>query len=197
MKYLFIDTSYSFIISIIVDDKIVYYNSLNNTLTSSKIMSILDLGLSNANLKLNDIDKIFIVTGPGSFTGIRVGVTLAKTIGYLLNIPLIELSELEFLATTSVDTKYVVPIIDARRGYVYGGIYDNNLNVIYKDSHILLEDLKGKINDTYTFVDNCLNVDLLKIIKKHEFDETKNPHLLVPNYLKNTEAEEKLNDKRD
>lgn len=197
MKYLFIDTSYSFIISIIVDDKIVYYNSLNNTLTSSKIMSILDLGLSNANLKLNDIDKIFIVTGPGSFTGIRVGVTLAKTIGYLLNIPLIELSELEFLATTSVDTKYVVPIIDARRGYVYGGIYDNNLNVIYKDSHILLEDLKEKIDDTYTFVDNCLNVDLLKIIKKNEFDEAKNPHLLVPNYLKNTEAEEKLNDKRD
>lgn len=197
MKYLFIDTSYSFIISIIVNDKIVYYNSLNNTLTSSKIMSILDLGLSNANLKLNDIDKIFIVTGPGSFTGIRVGVTLAKTIGYLLNIPLIELSELEFLATTSVDTKYVVPIIDARRGYVYGGIYGNNLNVIYKDSHILLENLKEKIDDTYTFVDNCLNVDLLKIIKKHEFDEAKNPHLLVPNYLKNTEAEEKLNDKRD
>lgn len=197
MTYLFIDTANSFIISIIQNEKILYYkNDISNSDTSSKVMPIIDESFKSTNLTINDIDKIFVVNGPGSFTGIRVGVTIAKTISYCLNKPLISLSELELLATTNTNSDYIVPIIDARRGYVYGAVYDKNLNIYIEDSHILLEDLKQQLPQSYIFVDNSNNIDLIKLIKKHELDETVNPHELKPNYLKKTEAEENLNDKR-
>ena len=192
MKYLFIDTcSNCLIISTIINNKLDYFFiDKNNNDTSSKVMNV----LKEAVCDINTVDKIFVVNGPGSFTGIRVGVTIAKTIGFCLNIPIIKLSELELLATTKTDTKYNVSLIDARRGYVYAGIYDKDLNCYLEDQHILLNDIKYP--DSYTVIDNYDNIDLLKIIKKHEFDESINPHDLKPNYLKRTEAEEKLDDKR-
>lgn len=192
MKYLFIDTcSNCLIISTIINNKLDYFFiDKNNNDTSSKVMKV----LKEAVCDINTVDKIFVVNGPGSFTGIRVGVTIAKTIGFCLNIPIIKLSELELLATTKTDTKYNVSLIDARRGYVYAGIYDKDLNCYLEDQHILLNDIKYP--DSYTVIDNYDNIDLLKIIKKHEFDEPINPHDLKPNYLKRTEAEEKLDDNR-
>ncbi len=193
MKYLFIDTcSNSLIISTIINNKIDYFFiDKNNNDTSSKVMKVIEEAVPD----IMGIDKIFVVNGPGSFTGIRVGVTIAKTIGFCLNIPIIELSELELLATTNTDTKYNVALIDARRGYVYAGIYDKDLNCYLEDQHILLNDIKYPID--YTIINSYDNIDLLKIIKKHEFDEPINPHNLNPNYLKRTEAEEKLDDKRN
>lgn len=196
MTYLFIDTCNSFIISIVKNNEIIYINKdSSNTDTSSKVMPIIDEAFRNTNLNIKDIDKIFVVNGPGSFTGIRVGVTIAKTISYCLNIPLIKLSELELLATTPT-SNYNVPVIDARRGYVYGAIYDKDLNIYFNESHILFEELKTKLPSDYNIVDNYDNIDLIKLIKKHENDNPINPHELKPNYLKNTEAEEKLNDQR-
>ncbi len=192
MKYLFIDTcSNCLIISTIINNKIDYFFiDKNNNDTSSKVMKVLKEAVAD----INTVDKIFVVNGPGSFTGIRVGVTIAKTIGFCLNIPIIKLSELELLATTNTDTKYNVSLIDARRGYVYVGIYDKDLNCYLQDQHILLNDIKYP--DSYTIIDNYDNIDLIKMIKKHEFDDPINPHDLKPNYLKRTEAEEKLDDKR-
>ena len=189
MRYLFIDTcSNCLIISTIINDKIDYFFiDKNNNDTSSKVMKVLKDAVDD----INTVDKIFVVNGPGSFTGIRVGVTIAKTIGFCLNIPIISLSELELLASTNTDTKYNVSLIDARRGYVYAGIYDNNLNVYLKDQYILSSNINYPEN--YTIIDNYDNIDLIKIIKKHEFDNPINPHDLKPNYLKKTEAEEKLN----
>lgn len=193
MKYLFIDTcSNSLIISTIFNDKIDYFFiDKNNNDTSSKVMKVIKEAVPDIKV----IDKIFVVNGPGSFTGIRVGVTIAKTIGYCLNIPLIKLSELELLATTKTNTKYNTSLIDARRGYVYAGIYDQDLNCYLEDQHILLSDINYP--QDCTIIENYDNIDLLKIIKKHEFDEPINPHNLKPNYLKRTEAEEKLDDKRN
>ena len=192
MKYLFIDTcSNCLIISTIINNKIDYFFiDKNNNDTSSKVMKVLKEAVAD----INTVDKIFVVNGPGSFTGIRVGVTIAKTIGFCLNIPIIKLSELELLATTKTNTKYNVSLIDARRGYVYAGIYDKDLNCYLQDQHILLNDIKYP--DSYTIIDNYDNIDLIKMIKKHEFDDPINPHDLKPNYLKRTEAEEKLDDKR-
>lgn len=193
MIYLFIDTaSNNLIISIVKNMEMIYcFNELNDTTLSSKIMPIIDEAFKKTNLKINDIDKIFIVNGPGSFTGIRVGVTIAKVIGWSLNIPLIVLSELELLATIASNTKYNVPIIDARRGYVYAGIYDQHLNSYLEEQHILLKELK--LPDDYTLISSG-DINIIKIIKKHENDLAINPHELKPNYLKKTEAEEHLND---
>lgn len=196
MTYLFIDTCNSFIMSIIRNNEIIYINKdSSNSDTSSKVMPIIDDAFKSTNLTINDIDKIFVVNGPGSFTGIRVGVTIAKIISYSLNIPLIKLSELELLATTKTDN-YNVSVIDDRRGYVYGAIYDKDLNIYFNEAHILFDELKTKLPSNYNIVDNYDNIDLIKLIKKHENDIPINPHELKPNYLKNTEAEEKLNDQR-
>ena len=166
---------------------------------SSKILPIIDKGLKDLNLKLNDIDKIFVVNGPGSFTGIRVGVTVAKTIAWALKKDIISLSSLELMATTNTNKKYLVPMIDARRGNVFIGIYDKELNCIRKDKLINLTEFISDLNDDYEFVsyDNIElptlikpNIDVLKIINKHINDKGVNPHNLNPNYLKLTEAEE-------
>lgn len=205
MKSLFLDTASShMIISILEDDKIIDEFIQNNSTDLSKIFVYeLDKLLEKNKLKVQDIDQIYCVVGPGSFTGIRVGVAVAKIIGYCLNKKVIPVSELETLATTITNTKYIVPVIDARRGYVYAGIYDKNLKKIMKDQHILFDDLCEKLkNKDYVFVttmnlENKMNPKpcIDKIITKHK--KGINPHMLNPNYLKLTEAEEKLNDRKN
>jgi len=200
MISLLIDTTTSNItVSIIKDDKILYkYQENILSDMSSKVLPIIDNGLTELELKLEDIDKIFIVNGPGSFTGIRVGVTVAKTIAWALKKNIIPLSSLELMATTSTNKKYIVPMIDARRSNVFAGIYDDELNCIKEDKLISIEEI-NKLNSDYEFVsyDNINieevikpNIDILKIINKHINDNGTNPHNLNPNYLKLTEAEE-------
>ena len=197
MRYLFIDTSNNLIISILENNKEIYcFNSHETNQTSAQVMPVLNEAFTKTKLNIKDIDKIFVVNGPGSFTGIRVGVTIAKIIGFCLNIPIISLSELELLATTNTNTDYNVSLIDARRGYVYGAIYDKNLTPYFNDQYILLSNLEKKYPDNYTTVTITDKIDIVKIIKKHENDEPINPHALKLNYLKKTEAEENLDAKR-
>lgn len=202
MINLLIDTTTSNITVSIIQEQNILYNYQENILSdmSSKILPIIDNGLKENKLTLSDIDKIFVVNGPGSFTGIRVGVTVAKTIAWALKKEIIPLSSLELMATTNTSKKYLVPMIDARRGNVFGAIYDTELNSIKEDKLINLNELLTNLNDNYEFVsyDNLNsnvikpNIDVLKIINKHMSDKGINPHNLNPNYLKLTEAEEKL-----
>ena len=203
MKILLIDTTTSNITVSITDvDKILFQHNENIVSDmSSKILPIIDSGLKKLNIKLNDIDKIFVVNGPGSFTGIRVGVTVAKTIAWALKKEIIPISSLELMATTYTNKKYIVPMIDARRGNVFTGIYDKDLNLINLDKLVNLKEFTNDLNDDYEFVsyddidlDNVVkpNVDILKIVGRHINDKGINPHNLNPNYLKLTEAEEKL-----
>lgn len=193
LKYLFIDSATTnLVVAIINDDKVVYiYNNNDCHDTSSKMMPVLAEAFSKTDLKPQDIDKIFVVNGPGSFTGIRVGLTVAKTMAYALNIPVVPISSLEVMASGFGGTA----LINARRGYVFAGGYDEFLNVIYPDSYILMSDKLQKpyiSYDNFDFSCEKPNIDVLKVIKKHENDESINPHTLNPNYLKMTEAEEKL-----
>ena len=201
MISLLIDTSTSNLtVSIINNQEIIYkYQETILFDMSSKLLPIIDNGLKEHNLKLENIDKIFVVNGPGSFTGIRVGVTVAKTFAWALKKDIIPLSSLELIATTNTSKKYIVPMIDARRNNVFAGIYDNNLNCIKDDKLISIEEISN-LNNDYEFVsyDNIKldslikpNIDILKIINKHINDVGINPHNLNPNYLKLTEAEEK------
>ena len=200
MISLLIDTSTSNLTVSIINNEEVLYKYQETILSdmSSKLLPIIDNGLKEHNLKLENIDKILVVNGPGSFTGIRVGVTVAKTIAWALKKDIIPLSSLELIATTNTSKKYIVPMIDARRGNVFAGIYDNNLNCIKEDKLISIEEISN-LNSDYEFIsydniklDNVIkpNIDVLKIINKHISDEGINPHNLNPNYLKLTEAEE-------
>lgn len=193
MKYLFINSATTnMVVAIIEDGKITYLfdeNCGNNT--SSKMMPIIEEAFKKTNLKPNDINKIFVVNGPGSFTGIRVGLAVAKTMSYSLSIPLIPISSLEMMASNGGTA-----LINARRGYVFVGSYDSDLNNTFKDSYMLYNDnfVKPLISyDEFDFVTEKPVIDILKVVKKHESDKGVNPHTLKPNYLKLTEAEEKFN----
>ena len=199
MRILLIDTTTSYVtVSIIEDNTILYnyYNKIESDM-SSRIISIIDEAFNKVEFELKDIDKIMVSNGPGSFTGIRVGVTVAKTIAWALKKDIIPISSLELMATTNTSKKYVVPMIDARRGNVFSGIYDTNLNVIKQDKMVSCNELIKDLDDQYEFVsyDNIKDtikpqINVLKVVNKHIKDKGINPHNLNPNYLKLTEAEE-------
>ena len=199
MISLVIDTSISIpTISIIENDSILYkyHKKIDNDM-SAKILPIIDEAMSMTNYKLSNIDKIFVVNGPGSFTGVRIGITIVKTLAYALNKKVTTLSSLEFIASTRSNHDYIIPMIDARRGNVFGAIYDKNLNCIKCDCLINKEDLLASVDNNYLIVsyDNIEDSimpepDIIRIVNNHLNDISVNPHQLKPNYLKLTEAEE-------
>ena len=206
MISLFIDTSSSAAVVALYNNEkpISIIKEENMQDISSHIMPMIDKLFSNNNLRINQVNKIFVVNGPGSFTGLRIGVTIAKTLAWSLKIPVVPISSLEVLASTTFESDYIIPYIDARRDYVFAGIYDMDLNSGVNDQYISIDSLLSYLIDdkTYTFVgDKEMNfnntivpdINLDKVISKHLNDEGVNHHSLNPNYLKKTEAEEKLN----
>ena len=200
MKYLFIDSATAnLVVAIIIDNEIKYiFNKKVGSDMSSSIMGVIDEAFQTSGIKPKDIDKIFAVNGPGSFTGIRVGLTVAKTMAWSLKIPVVPISSLELIASGTPSDNNIA-LIDARRGYVYAGGYDKELNNTFEDKHILLENIKEGTFISYDDIENAVkpNIDVLKVIHKHEKDKGINPHKLNPKYLKLTEAEEKLKNKND
>ena len=201
MKCLVIDTSSSYVtVSIINDNTIVheFKKKIDNDI-ASKIMSIINMELTESNINIKELEKIFVVNGPGSFTGVRIGVTIAKTMAWGLNIRVVPLSSLELMATTTSTKKFIVPLIDARRGNVYAGVYDKDLNVVLDDKLISISEILRFETLDYEFIsyDEIKgietvkpNTDVLKIVNKHINDEGIIAHELKPKYLKLTEAEE-------
>ena len=147
MKVLYVDTSSDYLYSgIVINDVLVSecQEKLGKDLSKEALPRIISV-FKKANITPKDLDKIIVVTGPGSFTGIRIGVTIAKTIAWSLNIPIVPISGLTAMAISNKQDGYSMPLIDARRGFVYGALYDNNINSIVEDSHILLEELVKKV----------------------------------------------------
>lgn len=204
MISLVIDTCNSnLLVALVKNDEILsIHNERVYSDMSTKIFPAMQEVFSNAGILPNDIDNILVANGPGSFTGIRIGVTVAKTYAWALKKKIIPFSSLELIATTKIDEDYIVPIINARRDAVYAGIYNEHLDNIFDDIYISIDDLKQELEGKrYAFIsydefDNlevyepCLNV--LKIVNKHKLDSGVNPHSLNPNYLKMTEAEMNL-----
>ncbi len=206
MRSLFIDTSSFFMnLAIIENNKMLFSFSkeVKNDMASS-IVSEIDIAFQKVPFTIKDLDKIFVVCGPGSFTGIRVGVTAAKIIAWSINIPVVPLSSLELMATTSVVEEYSIPMIDARRGNVYAGVYDKQLNNIVADGLYNCEDFIHNLKYSYKIVsyDDIKNsikpeLNILKIVSKHIEDNGVLANELKPNYLKLTEAEEKRNNDKN
>ncbi len=204
MINLYIDTSSSYLYSALIKDKKILQEVKENygqKLSVEALPQIIKL-FEIASITPKDIEKIFVVVGPGSFTGIRIGVTIAKTMAFSLKISIIPVSSLKAMAISArKDTPYIMPLIDARRGYVYGAVYDKNMREVVKEQHILLTELVDKVPDTYSVISNDqlpvtvsreeYDPDILKIVTFYDSEKPISPHLVNPNYLKRTEAEEK------
>lgn len=117
---------------------------LPNT-ASEQINELINEALSQANLKLSDMQAIAISNGPGSYTGLRIGAAVAKGIAYALNIPIIALPTLAIMTNKAIISEnisdfLVVPNIDARRDEVYFAVYNSKLEELYKAQPCILDD---------------------------------------------------------
>ena len=193
MISLFIDTSSIDVsIAIIKDKKLM--SSITKAIPNEHSIyttKFIDDILKECNLKPNEIDKIMVVNGPGSFTGVRIGVTIAKTYAYLLNKEVIPVSSLKMLSL-STNHEYCLSIINANHDNYYLALYDKDNNeiinkynpTIVSDNDITIDKVKGLKT----------KLDYINIVNYYSNKESINPHLLVPNYLKLPEALEKKND---
>ena len=173
MNTLFIDTHDELItVSFILKNNIFTKEVISES-HSTHLLPLINDMLNEKSIKLNDFNRIVVVNGPGSFTGIRIGLTVAKTISYSLNIPIYTISSLKaYLVSNNVDNKMCV--IEDSKGYYIG----TNDFEIYTDS---LDNYKE-----YNRIDNKL--DILKIMNYIDTIKPVNVHGVKANYVKVIEA---------
>jgi tRNA threonylcarbamoyladenosine biosynthesis protein TsaB len=223
MKALAIDTTNNVLgIAVVDEEKVIgeYITNLKKN-HSVRAMPAIERLLSDCDLSPKQLDKIVVATGPGSYTGVRIGVSIAKTMAWSLQIPIVGVSSLEVLAANGrFFPGYISPLFDARRGQVYTGLYeytDEGLVTIEKDQNILLSDwltmLEAK-NKKVLFVGNDVELhketinqllgnksELAQVVLNNPRPselgmiglgkETSDVHSLVPNYIRLAEAEAK------
>lgn len=126
MKLLAIDTSNRPLsVAVLADTKILATATTNvGRNHSSTLLPIIERALAQAGLEPTDLDRIVVAAGPGSYTGLRIGVTTAKTLAFTLHKELVGISSLAALAGNVVaEGQLVSPLFDARRDNVFTGLY--------------------------------------------------------------------------
>ena len=211
MKILAIDTSSKTCGVCILENKKEVYKKdiITDRSHSIKLMPIIEEVFNNVEFELKDIDLIVCDKGPGSFTGIRIGVATAKAFCDSLDIPLIGVSSLESLAYRYLnENKLVCPILNAKNDNCYFALYkcgDNSCKKIVgpfsaslEDALKILEVFKNKILElipTAEFSEDILinsyNLGLAGYTKytNNDFEDS------LPMYLKKPQAERQLEEK--
>ncbi|MGI2329254.1 tRNA (adenosine(37)-N6)-threonylcarbamoyltransferase complex dimerization subunit type 1 TsaB [Planococcus sp. YIM B11945] len=151
MIYLGIDTSNSPLAVALMENETVLIEEttnlkINHSLTA---MPAIEEMMTKAKISPKDLTHIAVAEGPGSYTGVRIGLTIAKTMAWSLKIPLHMVSSLKVLAANGHSFDGLVcPIMDARRGTVFTGAYDGEtLASVIPDQHsdlkVFLEKVKA------------------------------------------------------
>lgn len=109
---------------------------------------------TEADISLNDLVAIAVSSGPGSYTGLRIGVSAAKGLSFALNIPLISVDTLTSLANQVTQTDgLIIPLLDARRMEVYSAIFNSDKEMVRKvEAEILTENSFETLADKIYFV---------------------------------------------
>jgi len=154
MKVLGLDTSTLMTTCAIMEGEILLGEfSLNLDMSHSEaLVPMIKEMMDNLKIKMEDIDLIAVSTGPGSFTGLRIGVTTAKSFAHVLNKPIVGVSSLEVLANNIYTKGIIIPMMDARRDRVFTGIYSmdmNELKEILEPDAIEVEELIEYISKSF------------------------------------------------
>ena len=190
-------------------------NINNNKTHSETLLPLINELLSETNIKLQDINLIACDNGPGSFTGIRTGISTVKAITESLNIPVIAVSSLEGLAYNIHDSECICSLIDARNNQVYCGLFDSNhtlignymaddintiLPVINQNKDILFVGdgavaHKGLLNINNFRSDNLLHAKNINLCAFNKFSkgEILSADSILPMYLRKSQAERMRN----
>lgn len=161
MKILSVETS-SIVCSVAILDNttILYQNSIDNALSHSEnLMPMIKKAFDETNLTLEDIDLLACSKGPGSFTGIRIGISTIKAFEDVYNKLSFGISSLEGLAYNIQNSKYVCSIINAKNNNAYAALFENKndiyelkLDYLSTDINSIIGTLKPFSNDEITFV---------------------------------------------
>ena len=135
-------------ISLFESNKIISFKeNLSEKYSHSEMLTVLIKSmLEEKKVSINDLDAIAVSKGPGSYTGLRIGVSTAKGLCYGLNIPLISVSTLHAMTYQGINlvkSNYYCPMIDARRLEVYAAVFDSKAN--------LVRDIQADIVDEVTY----------------------------------------------
>ncbi len=222
MNILAIDTATSSLSAAIANqDQIIAQFALDVGKThSASFLPMLDSMLINSGLKISDMDAIAVTVGPGSFTGLRIGVATAKAWGQLLGIPLLAVNSLEAMAEATGSDGLVCPIFDARRDEVYTALFDRHQRIL-PDRAVAPQQLADELAaydrpvlmagdglKSYQQIMSAVLGDKLQLAaepvryvmaaaaavlgkEKYACSQFTNPVLLQPIYLRLSEAEER------
>lgn len=209
MKILSIDTSSKNAIVAITEneEKIIELNNEEEKTHSQKLMPMIDEAFQKAKLSLDDIELIVCCLGPGSFTGVRIGISTAKAFADSKNIPVVGVNSLEMLAHSLDSEGKICAIIDAGHENAYIGYYElkrgenGKLQVIQEELTFLnlTEEKLKQIQKQYkiaNFPKDDLGITLAKIgYTKYQNGKSGNSSILSPIYLRKSQAELALEEK--
>ena len=139
-------------VSVAKDGQTIALNELNDGSYShaEKLHEFIRITLEKASIDFTDLKAIAVSKGPGSYTGLRIGVSAAKGLCYALDLPLISVNTLESLAhSISIDNGIKIPMLDARRMEVYSAVFNSN--------NEQLNDVTATIIDEQSFVEYIKN----------------------------------------
>ena len=180
MKILGIDTTTKCASCSVLNEDKYYTKAISNEIThSEKLLPIIHETLEESNLKIKDIELLLAINGPGSFTGIRIGLATVKALAQVRDLDIYSISSIDlisYVALKKLEKKeaYVLSLIDAKNNRVYYGINkvlvnENNKMVIEKVmdvSNDILTDALDNISDIVKDKDLIIAGDCVEIFKE-------------------------------
>ncbi|MCB9201883.1 MAG: tRNA (adenosine(37)-N6)-threonylcarbamoyltransferase complex dimerization subunit type 1 TsaB [Flavobacteriales bacterium] len=173
---------------------------------SEKLHTFIEWVLEGAGINIQDLDAVAVGKGPGSYTGLRIGVSTAKGLCFALGIPLISIDTLSILANKYIGKQeydYIIPVLDARRMELYTTVFNAKTGerVEEIESHILNEKSWEKYRDkSICIVGDCIEkvknycdetgITFRNIDFSEELPSAKNMVSLVSQKFKNSEFED-------
>ena len=214
MNYLAIDTSTMISTVTVADEKEILGDfNVNQAKTHSEsLVPMIESLLRLLGMTVKDIDKFVIAEGPGSFTGLRIGMTIAKTLAQVENKDLLTVSTLKAMAAGSTSNRAKLALLDARSTRVYGALYDENLEEIIPQNLYEIDELSkivneknleiemiGLLNDKYfdkferakkapININNCIGGGLIRLAQEENL-KARPLYEISPNYLRKSQAE--------
>lgn len=178
---LFIDTHDSLItVGLKIDNKLFIKNKESEYSHSIFTMSLIKELFDENEANIKELDTIIVVNGPGSFTGIRIGLTIAKTLAYTLKTKIISISSLTAYLISSESSTDKMCIINDPKGY-YVSVFDKDNNVIIPECYA------DNDNFEYPLIVNKLNINrIIDYCKNRKSDDV---HHIKANYVKKIEVE--------
>lgn len=222
MKILAFDSSNKPLsVAVIENERLLAEQTINIKRNHSiQLMPAIEETLTQAELSIADIERIAVAFGPGSYTGIRIAVTIAKSLAWAEDIELVGVSSLKTLAANSFQMENIVPLFDARRKNIYTGLYTRNdsgeliqkapdthvaaeqwaeylaeqtgdIELVGQDAPAFLEIFQEKLGDRVHLAQPTQNIPRASALAHLGQNEDPMPvHEFLPTYLKLAEAEE-------